>query len=327
MQQKFNLILYCLLIIFIGACKKNETNVKYEVLTINENINIHKTIFINDSIGFACGGTMHQYGAIFKTNNKGVSWKKVYSSNLWSIFDLHFINDSIGFACGDTLLLLTTNNRGESWQHYWFNQMPFHIIQRTAFKKFNFLNEHEFYIVGGQNFDAGIVYKTTDAGNTWKFDIFKNEIKGISFPDSTNGFVSGYGVIYKSIDAGSTYQLLSIKEDFFTSIHFFDKNNGIAVGYNGGIYQTKDAGSNWSIKINPNKAFEKRIHFNDLQFEDNNKGYAVGTNGLLVYTEDGGTNWKFTKKFCKEDFFSITIIKKNQILLSSENGKIYKVFF
>ena len=310
-----------------GACKKDETSVRFEVITINENINIHKTIFLNDSIGFACGGTMHQYGAIFKTTNKGNNWKKVYSSNLWSVFDLHFINDSVGYACGDTLLLLTTKDKGESWQRYWFNQMPFHIVQRTAFKRFYFLNEKEFYIVGGQNFDAGIVYKTTDAGNSWKFDIFKNEIKGITYPNADNGFISGYGVIYKSTDAGLTYQLCSIKNDFFTSIHFKDENNGIAVGYNGGIYKSNDAGSNWSIIIKPNKAFEKRIHFNDLQFEDNNRGYAVGTIGLIMFTDDGGDSWKFTKKFCEEQFISITIIKNNEILISSENGKIYKVFF
>ena len=327
MLQKNNIILFCLLLICV-ACKKDRgVSVQYDVLKIDENINIHKVIFLNDSVGFACGGKQFEYGAIFKTTDKGNSWKKVYSDFTRSIYDLYFINDNNGFAGGDSILLLTTDNKGESWQSFWFNHIPRDKPQRTAFKNFFRINDHEFYIVGGQNFNAGLVFKTTNAGNNWGFNIFENELKGIYFIDSINGYVSGNGVIYKTTDAGQTYQLCNIKGDFFTSVHFNDKNNGIAVGYDGGIYLTSDAGDNWKTIVQPNKVFEKRVHFNDMKFEDNDRGYAAGTNGLLMYTDDGGSNWKLIEKFCDDNFLSITITRPGELMITSGKGKIYKVFF
>ncbi len=325
MLQKYSVLLVCLLFLF-GACRKEETiSVSFEVLSVNENINIHKIIFLSDSVGFACGGRQFDYGAIFKTTNNGNNWKKVYSSNLRSVYNLHFVDDSKGYAGGDSMLLLTTNDRGENWNEFWFDTIPRDKYQRTAFKNFFFFNENEFLMVGGQNYDSGLIYKTTDAGNNWIFKTFENELKGIYFIDELNGYLSGYGVIYKTNDGGLSYQLCSIKGDFFTSVYFGDKDNGVAVGYNGGIYKTQNAGNNWKTIVKPNKAFEKRTHFNDIKFGDTNIGYAVGSDGLLMITEDGGNNWKLAKKFCDDNLFSITILTNKLLLITSEKGKIYKV--
>ncbi len=324
MLLKFKVILIIIGLFFL-SCSKNDIAVYYEEMSVNEDINIHKVVFVNDTVGFACGGKQYEYGAIFKTTNSGRNWNKVYSSNIWNVNDIQFVNDSTGYACGDTLLLLTSRDKGESWQRYWFCQMPFHVNQRPTFKNFYFINDGEFYIIGGQNYDTGILYKTTDAGNSWDFDIFKNELKGISCPDPANIFISGYGVIYKSVDNGDSFKLTSIKGDFYTAIHFIDKNMGIAAGYNGGIYKTNDAGENWETIIKPNKVFEKRVHFNDMKFENNNRGYLIGSDGLLMYTDDGGNEWELTEKFTDKNLISITIVNNNEILITSENGKIYRV--
>jgi photosystem II stability/assembly factor-like uncharacterized protein len=319
-------ILLLILLLFIGACKKDEQlEVTYEVMSLGENINVHDVAFFNDSLGFASGGRQFVSGAIFRTTDQGNSWKKVYINNLRSIYGLHIVNENEIYAGGDSMLLLVSWDKGENWQEFWFDTIPPHKFQRTAFKKFCFINNNEFYIVGGQNFDAGLVYKTTDAGRNWDFDIFENELSGISFPDPANGFICGNGVIYRTLDGGLSYQLCRIEEDFFTSVHFSDKNNGIAAGYNGGIYMTKDAGNKWNTVISPNKVFEKRNHFNDMKFADENNGYLAGAKGLFMITEDGGESWKTIKEFCSEDLFSISILTNKTILISSENGKIYKI--
>lgn len=325
MLIKFNAIIIIVTILFL-SCSKEGTEVQYEEMSVNEDVNMHEVVFVNDSVGFACGGKQYEYGAIFKTTDNGSNWKKVYSSNLWNINDVYFINDSIGYACGDTILLLTSHDKGESWQRYWFSQTPFHVNQRTTFKNFCFINDNEFYIVGGQNYDAGLFYKTTDAGNSWDFEIFKNELKGISCPDPRHIFISGYGVIYKSTDHGENFKLTSIKGDFYTAIHFIDENIGIASGYNGGIYKTNDAGENWETIFKPNKVFEKRVHFNDMKFDNDSKGYVVGSDGLLMYTDDGGDKWKLIKKFTENNLISITLVKNGELLITSEKGKIFRVF-
>jgi len=327
MLRKFNILLLFLFLISFACRKDDSVTVHYELIETGENSSIHKLLFLNDSVGYACGGKQFGSGFILKTTNHGYSWEKVFYSSSRCIYDLHFINDKEGYAGGDSMLMLTTKDGGNNWLDFWFDTIPRHKFQRTAFKQFFFLSDKEFFITGGQNFDAGLLYKTTDAGENWIFHVFENEMKAIYFPDFLNGFISGNGVIYKTTDGGNSCQLCPIKGDFFTSLYFTDHQNGIASGFNGGIYKTNDAGNKWKTIIKPNRVFEKRTHINDMKFADNINGYAAGPDGLLIFTDDGGNTWKQVKKFTDDMLLSILVIKKGELFITTNHGIIYRLLF
>ncbi len=79
-------------------------------------------------------------------------------------------------------------------------------------------------------------------------------------------------------------------------IDFIDNTRGIAVGANGGIAYTTDAGINWSYGAFtfPNAAgLLTSTNFQDVHFISATTAYAVGTNGCVAKTINGGVNWSF----------------------------------
>ncbi len=78
-------------------------------------------------------------------------------------------------------------------------------------------------------------------------------------------------------------------------VDFFDNNNAIAVGSDGGIAKTSDGGANWTYGVftftNPATGFITKGNFNDVHFVTATIAYAVSTNGLMIKTTDGGTSW------------------------------------
>ena len=79
-------------------------------------------------------------------------------------------------------------------------------------------------------------------------------------------------------------------------VDFFDNNNVIAVGTDGGIAKSTDGGRNWTYGIftytNPAGQTTKTT-FNDVHFVSSAVAYAVGNNGCMAKTTDGGATWTF----------------------------------
>ena len=70
------------------------------------------------------------------------------------------------------------------------------------------------------------------------------------------------------------------------SVCFSDLQRATAVGDNGEIFMTTNAGDNWTQQISGT--------FYDLSsvfFSDANNGTAVGRTGTIIRTTNGGTNW------------------------------------
>lgn len=119
------------------------------------------------------------------------------------------------------------------------------------------------YAVG----DHGAVWKSTDAGQTWKFlsvapDVSDVSWESVSFPTSTIGWIAGgrvrpyershEGVLYTTRDGGLTWTKLDQTPlPFIKTVRFFDLEQGIAVGesttrFPGGVLQTSDGGHTWT---------------------------------------------------------------------------------
>lgn len=79
-------------------------------------------------------------------------------------------------------------------------------------------------------------------------------------------------------------------------VDYFDNNNVIAVGSDGGIAKSTDGGTNWTYGpftfINPAGVLTKPS-FNDVHFITASVAYAVGNSGAMAKTIDGGATWTF----------------------------------
>jgi photosystem II stability/assembly factor-like uncharacterized protein len=322
--KQFLFFFSLLIISLLYSCKKEHpVEINYTTTSVNENINVQHISFVNNTVGFACGGIKGQSGFIYKTIDGGASWKKIFYNSISCLYNVVFYNDSIGFACGENLLLLKTTDGGQSWinQHDHQGQPP--AAYNSTLRSIYCVDDQTVYVAGGNAFEIGLTYRTYNAGNFWRYNTFDNELRDIHFNNKYNGFFAGYGTILKTNDSADSFNPLTIENDFFVSMHFINNSIGFASGYNGGIYKTEDGGNSWNSQLKHNNDIVHNRHFNQIKFIDGTEGYAVGNNGLILYTSDGGWHWKEIKKITDSNLFSVWIKNKHQIYITSADGTIF----
>jgi len=122
-------------------------------------------------------------------------------------------------------------------------------------------------------------------------------LRAIYFVDSMTGWAAGdAGVVYRTTDGGKSWKpLLSGAAANINFIYFIDWNHGWMLGESGGkmsdetegeniLLVTTDGGRSWTRKTLPNVT--------GLYFTDAKNGWAVGRNATLLKTADGGLEWK-----------------------------------
>jgi photosystem II stability/assembly factor-like uncharacterized protein len=143
--------------------------------------------------------------------------------------------------------------------------------------------------------------------------------------EAMNSWASG---VYKSTDAGRTWkQLPGLKSKAIWSLAIAPENaDTIAAGGADGVYLSKDAGDSWT-RISPIENHELRPVVS-LAFHphDTNVLYA-GTTHLPWRTTDGGAHWQsiHSGMLDDSDVFSIVVDPKNpEIVLSSACSGAYR---
>lgn len=313
-----------IVILLFSSCKKKEpAEMSLNTMDVGEDITLFKARFLNDSVGFACGGERDQFGHIYKTTDGGQIWKKTVIEFSKCIYDVYFLNDSVGYAGGDFLYLYKTKDGGDNWYIPWWKEgeLPQHEIDRPAIKRFEFLNDSAGYFVAGHNYNAGVIYQTIDGGKNWAYEIFPNELKGLSISTNNEVYFSGYGYVGKTCNGNLDCNQIDLKGDFYVAVETFSDNSILLAGNNGGIYKSTDNGNSWGEKISPNKNFNKRVAFNDMKFHKN-IGYAVGNYGFIMKSTDRGETWTDYSLGNELHLYSITY-SNNKFYISSEEGKIF----
>jgi photosystem II stability/assembly factor-like uncharacterized protein len=151
------------------------------------------------------------------------------------------------------------------------------------------------FVAGENSIFQPLFGVSADSGHSWDFTAFylnssEGRATGVDFTDLNTGYVSarvwdGTGAIAKTTDSGFnwvttffTYPLWSI--DFPISGASLV---GYAVGDQGTIFKTYDAGMNWLPQQSGTTLRLNKIHFKDFDF-----GLAVGENGIILRTTTGG---------------------------------------
>lgn len=311
-----------MLALFLSACKKEkESSLNFSEINSGTSYNL-RCIFQHPYNGneIFIGGGDNTHGLLLLSTNKGASFN-IFSQPFPSRINAFLLKNSyFGFVVGNNFLLMKSIDRGETWKRI-ENTSPVPYQYQTHLYDIKFVNDSIGFFCGGQEYAHGIIGKTTDGGQTWKYKFVDHEMRSISFKDPLHGYCGGYGVMYFTEDGGENWQLTESNNEFITSINF-NSSNGVACGYEGGILRNQNS-LNWEKSTKSNYSFGLRNHYNTVCSTDNNNYFVFGNNGKCAMSNDSGNNWQQATAFNDNTIFSSLALTPTSGIVVGESGKIF----
>ncbi len=218
---------------------------------------------------------------ILKTTNGGDDWTgETYPDSSKFIRTIFFFDSLNGLAAGSSIAY--TSDGGLSWIA---SEIDSNMVSGLPVYNFNFFNRQFGYACGGFIDQAGVIWRTTNAGLNWSaqgvnvdevFDVYiLDSLNAITLSGDPEGWYPTANI--KTTNAGTTWSNNTLS--FFGlsfAIDFRTYNEGwSASGYK--FLLTTDRGSTWSEFQTPDSAI-----IYDLQFTDSRNGYAVGDSGVVL---------------------------------------------
>ena len=200
--------------------------------------NLFKLYVVDDKTAYAVGAN----ATALRTVDGGDHWQSAKIPKAIDLFDITFSDKNTGWAVGEFSTILKTVDGGQTWQVQSGGNMaeytigPFFTITFT---------DPQHGIAAGLSGDLGI---TSDGGNTWQ---------AAKLPDSSATYTVAEDAARKKLWAGGTGgkmfrqnsrgQWQEVKQITFRDITdiAFVGNEGVAVGLNGTILLTSNAGEQW----------------------------------------------------------------------------------
>lgn len=231
---------------------------------------------------------------------------------------IYFPDSIVGFAAGKNIIWKTTDT-GATWTQCFISHTP------GDFTMVRFVNP----IIGIAVGAAGHIAETSDAGATWteRTNITTEDLTGVTFSARDTAWIIGtHGTLLKR--EGTVWTPQQLDTITFTSIHFFDAQNGVIVSARSlsppNIYIMDDG--RWiaasARTVNPraavmiwprniiavgdgsgqvsNAEFGPATHFqstyiqqpiNRLWFLNSNVGFAAADSSSSLVTYDRGLSW------------------------------------
>lgn len=230
------------------------------------------------------------------------------------------VSERVAWASGSGSTVLRTVDGGQSWQ-------KLNVTDETLdFRDIDAIDAQTAYILSIGNGPASRIYKTTDAGKTWKLQ-FKNDdekafLDAMSFWDANHAIVFGDSVdkkfyILTTADGGNTWARVPTEnlppaqenEGAFaasgTNIAVFGKSHawiGTGAAAKSRVLHTSDGGHTWQVADTPLASGPSSGIFS-IAFRDAKHGVIAGGDyrkeseaiDNLAITSDGGVTWTLVK--------------------------------
>ena len=255
---------------------------------------------LNDSTALLLSIASPAY--LFKTTNKGKTWKMVYKNINKDIFfdSMKFKDEKNGIALGDPIdgcfQVLITSDGGETWQQADCGNIPKALEGEACFAASNtnvdMTGSHVWFVTGGKHArifyssDHGIhfiAYNTPIAQGEkmtgiFSFDFF-NENTGIIAGGNYEKTDSSIVNLAITDDRGKTWKEIKSKEPFFGScIQFNSAKTFFVTGHNGTFIC--NGIKNFEIKDQKGNA----LKYNTLHFSPSGKTvWFAGDKGRIAF--------------------------------------------
>lgn len=252
--------------------------------------NFERVIFINDNVGYVCGGLNDVIGALYKTTNAGENWTRLSTPFAINYEDMCVLNEDTIWLVDDNGLnggVFRTTNGGQNWTQQYFSASgnPDHIYMYNG--KIGFMS-------------ASLLYKTTNSGLNWNTVPGENGFLNMNFIDSLNGW-KARGDIKKTTDGGLNWQAQTLPPVggiiLISSIRSFstlNKDSIWGVGseaffspgkFRGLIYKTTNEGETWGYQLPDTSIQISKYHY--IKFINILNGWSYHTSSG-VHTVTGG---------------------------------------
>ena len=276
--------------------RTEDGGMNWQKVWINNRWNQNDITFLSKDVGYLLTGYYNEpnlditpwtAGALFRTNDGGISWAKVDSGNT-KYSSIYFLNDRIGFMSVHNnqtgRKLLKTIDSGNSWDT---------LSHTFVWNKIHFIDESNGIAIGGY-----FIGRTTDGGVNWE------KTTEIKTPSASSRLTSIYsekekvlavgteGNILRSEDSGFSWNSLRTELPIYyghlEGVTFVDSLKGFVYGEQWGTFpeskplliSTKDGGKTWEKKTSPDQY--------GLVFMKDNNGilWGAGYNGLYKSSDD-----------------------------------------
>ena len=202
------------------------------------NKNLLKVCAVDSETAFAVGAD----GAIIRTTDGGLHWKSETSPKMITLFDIVFPEKNVGWIAGEFSAILGTTDGGQTWTLASggntgdFTVGPFFTLAFT---------DPQHGTAAGL---SGEISVTSDGGKTWQAQKLPDQVASYVVTEDPaskklwtggNGgkmFVQGSGGQWQEAPRATFQDLTDIA---------FAGNQGVAVGLNGTILLTENAGEKW----------------------------------------------------------------------------------
>ncbi len=273
------------LVLLSLSCKKDTLHFNKVEQQNSKTTNRLNAIAVSGNNVYIAGGDRFNSTTILISHDMGNNWEAPHFSQTdKSLYGISTNKAGIVFACGFDGKLLWSTDKGNNWQFKQLNNwQPYKDIayindnKRIAIIGISYnsggivlldaAGEIVHYDSTGTEYNDlemitpstgfitgyGVVLKTTDEGNNWALlDIKNDNFTAISGINEYELWVCGAkGSIHHTINGGKDWIKLRNGNDLtkpqyaLHDILFTDSNNGWAVGENGLVIYTDDAGEHW----------------------------------------------------------------------------------
>jgi photosystem II stability/assembly factor-like uncharacterized protein len=252
-------------------------------------------------------GLSYPYGRI--TSDGGKNWSTTFQDTIirdslrkviwWPkrVLDVAYPDSNLIFVLCDFGKYWYSKDKGKSWSKPVDLKLNEYMESWVTFKN-NKLGAFGY----GQNFYLTFNGPENITKYSFPDSITPAGISDISIIDSNNiiifAFKWGNDRIIKTENGGNTWIIGNVPPRPISRIHFFDKLNGIGVGYyrvdsntdKDVILLTRDGGNTWEIKVD--SLIGTKYHgLIQISFSDRMNGLAMGYYQKLWRTKDGGESW------------------------------------
>ncbi len=301
------------------SCQKNLPDIPSSKLEVPLQITYRDVHVFNENEFIICGGD--DKGYVLKTTNGGNTWIVSQSHFDKPVNAMFFISPDTGFCADSDVIIYKTTDGGISWNTYYATSWPLTVNRNL--RDIWFRDASHGFVCGGKNYGNGVLYRTENAGNSWSFEEFTHEYRGICFADENHGVLCGYGSLLITDDGGVTFQNREIKDYYYTGICVDANKKFYLIELNGSIYTSVDFGQSWQ-KINdrdgPGLNYRKLF---TISVSPIGNIAAAGPNGYLIYSIDGGFTWNFRESFDSGDIMKVEWIDDFHLLSVGKDGAVY----
>jgi photosystem II stability/assembly factor-like uncharacterized protein len=290
--------------------KSTDNGITWAVKQIPYTGTAYSMHFTSATTGFVVGGS----GNILKTTDSGLNWSASSVIAKYGLLDVYFPNPNLGFAVGDDYVLKTING-GETWDSL--------NIGSWRLTSVHFSDNNHGFAPTDYN---GIVFRTTNSGNSWYQDStgFESQSYYSVFSiDANTAYVGGNsGTIVKTTDGGQTWNSVSplpSGSSYVYALAFSSAAVGYACSSAGDICKTTNGGNNWVTLFS-----SPQDYINAISIGTGGNGFAVGSSGLLVKTTDLNTWNNLRSSIIDDKLYGVIFTDDNNGYICSTGGKILK---